>query len=154
MLAPYAWPRSYKVSRLWNHRAHTSVAGKYLRTLVFIAIGAKLIDETCLEETRSFPSLDVWLLLGPCLIGWTCPSWLGDVTHILPVCDAMWKREKSKRIVASYSVTRPVFSNGTHPRWSIQSCKPKPDPSVARGCRVDTESQSPGISCTLDLLRW
>lgn len=69
MVAPYAWPRSYKVSRLWNRRAHTSGAGKYLRTLVSITTGAKLIDETCLEETRSLPSLDAWLLSRPCLIG-------------------------------------------------------------------------------------
>lgn len=152
MVAPYAWPRSYKVSRLWNRRAHTSGAGKYLRTLVSIATGAKLIDETCLEETRSLPSLDAWLLSRPCLIGRLLLTFSRFVTPDV-------EERKSKRIVASYSVTRLVLPNtgGTHPRRSIQSCEPKPDPSVARGCRVDAtvfKSQSPGRSCTLDLLRW
>lgn len=156
MLAPYAWPRSYKVSRLWNRRAHTSVAGKYLRTLVFIAIGAKLIDETCLEHVLS-PRLTYgcyWDLAwsgGRVRLDWVM---LLTFSRFVTPCGREKKASVLSRHIASLVRCFSNISDGTHPRWSIQYCKPKPDPSVARGCRVDTESQSPGISCTLDLLRW
>lgn len=45
--------------------------------LVFIAIGAKLTDETCLEEARSLRMAVIK----------TLPD-RADVAHILPVCDA------------------------------------------------------------------
>lgn len=66
------------------------------------------------------------------------------------------EEKKSKGIVTSYSVTR-LVSPAEHIPDEASNLPPKPDPSVARGCRVDAtvfKSQNPGMSCTRDLLRW